>query len=219
MTGHAEVDAILERAHRYLCEVYEREGHYPDQFLVSESEYRSLQRGWTANDIAIVRSFEPDLMYQVFGMLVIRETWRPSNPEVDAILERARCYQAEYYAREGYPPDRFLVSEHEYESLQRHYGGPPVPPVTSDLQIMGMRVVKPVRMPWYRDNRAMEHFKISALNLRPLQQWDPLPCMSDALERCLTNLPLYPCRTMTCPYGEVIWEMSSYTGWRPSQSL
>ena len=80
-----------------------------------------------------------------------------------------------------------------------HRRGLPSHPNTSEIELFGMRVVKPVRMPWYRDNEWMEHYKRSQLTSS--EPWF-------TVERCSTSYQLYPSLEVTCPCGEVIWEMS-----------
>jgi hypothetical protein len=142
------------------------------------------------------------------------------HPEIDAILDRAQHYRHEVYRRDGLPPETFLVTEQEYFLLQ-HWREPSWVAVNVDtlscidphpLYLFGMRVVQPERMAWDRDDRWMEHLKV---RLMPAV-WvgDPIPLMCDiAAERCRTALPSRPQREVTCPCGEVIWDLSMCTAW------
>jgi hypothetical protein len=138
---------------------------------------------------------------------------------IDAILHRAERYRHETYARLGSPPETFLVTEAEYALLQRWT--PPrgvlflrddIPDyVAPRMSIFGMRVIKPERFLWYRDSVYMEHFKHSPLAGEPIAAWGPFWSLPEAISRCRTERPDGNQRTITCPCGEVIWDLSMYT--------
>jgi hypothetical protein len=109
MTGHPEIDAILDRAQRYRHEVYARDGVRPETFLVTEREYDLLQTyrapSWVAVNVDTLSDITPRPM-SLFGMRVVQperfERARDSthgNPRPSSLtlaaLERAFAFVLE----------------------------------------------------------------------------------------------------------------------------
>jgi hypothetical protein len=137
------------------------------------------------------------------------------HPEIDAILDRVQRYRDEVYARDGVPPETFLVTEREYALLQT-YRAPSWVAVNVDtlsdttprpISLFGMRVVQPERFEWARESTRANP-RPSSLTLAELERAfapvleqssgthaaDPLPPLDDldeGLQCCGRRYPTF----------------------------
>jgi hypothetical protein len=141
------------------------------------------------------------------------------NPELDALLERAYTYREKTYQRLGHLPTRVFVTEHEYDRLLRYHGYGLSRTECFDhdeLTLFGMLVVLPKRRAWDGEATSMSHAKRSP-RVGSDVYYDPFPSLPDAVTSCRTDQPLSPMREVTCPCGEVIWEMPAEVYWVAQQ--
>jgi hypothetical protein len=140
-----------------------------------------------------------------------------AHPEVQALLDRAETCSREVYAASGNPPARFIVTEEEYRLLQ-WLRAPSSVTVSAEMlsqveavpiYLFGMRVCRPVRIPWYRDSHNMEHFDL--LHPSNLSHLRPTIPRELVLGPCVTEHPHMRQPDVTCPCGQVIWDLSTST--------
>jgi hypothetical protein len=142
------------------------------------------------------------------------------HPEVDAIFARAYAYYRERYIQDGYPPERFMVTQEEYHWLMG-FNDPNGPTRhrangREELRLFGMRVIEPKHMVWHGRHGPMEHIRFG--DMPPLRVEDALgPITPSALEICCTVLPPRRVNDITCPCGEVIWHLRPVIAARAEQ--